>query len=391
MMKDTEYIEELVAKFQRGDKLTPDQTETLLQWYNSHTDEQVVLVTDSPLNREQLRQRMLDGLLRRVRADQEVLPSSNRLPIWTWASAVAAVLLAMLSIWWWIRQDHINNAGNVGSETIIADSPDTDIMPGHNKAVLIMADGRQLILDTEQEGIVMDESIRYVDGREVARAQNEQAQKKDLQLYVPKGGIYQIRLADGTKVWLNADSRLTYPSVFGGAERTVELEGEAFFDVTSVTDSQKKKIPFIVRTKGQTVEVLGTQFNVNSYLTQPFVKTTLVEGRVQVHANQKKLTLRPGQQATTSGAETTVTGVNTAGFTAWIDGKFSFDGKSFEEILAEIGRWYDLTVVYQGKVPDVDLVGDAFRNQKINLVLRLLDAAAVTYKLDASNRKLIIY
>ncbi|QBQ41876.1 DUF4974 domain-containing protein [Sphingobacterium psychroaquaticum] len=390
-MEDTEHIEELVAKFQRGDTLTPTQTETLLQWYNSHTDEKVVLITDAPLGREQLKQRMLNGLLERVRADQQVLPKANKLPRRLWVSAAAAVLLAMLSIWWWTRRDQVNDGGNIGSETAIADSRDTSITPGTNKAVLILADGRQLTLDTGQEGIVMDESIRYADGRQVARVQDEQVQKKDLQLYVPRGGIYKIMLADGTKVWLNADSRLIYPSVFGDAERAVELEGEAFFEVTSVTDSQKKKIPFIVRTKGQTVEVLGTQFNVNSYLTQPFVKTTLVEGRVQVHANQKKLLLQPGQQATTSDNGTTVSRVNTSNFTAWTEGKFSFDGKSFEEILDEVGRWYNLTVVYQGQVPDVDLVGDAFRNQKINLVLRLLDAAAVTYKLDTAHRRLIIY
>lgn len=188
-MEDTEHIEELVAKFQRGDTLTPTQTETLLQWYNSHTDEKVVLITDAPLGREQLKQRMLNGLLERVRADQQVLPKANKLPRRLWVSAAAAVLLAMLSIWWWTRRDQVNDGGNIGSETAIADSRDTSITPGTNKAVLILADGRQLTLDTGQEGIVMDESIRYADGRQVARVQDEQVQKRTCSCMCPGVGF----------------------------------------------------------------------------------------------------------------------------------------------------------------------------------------------------------
>lgn len=385
MHKDPEYIEKLVFKFQHGET-TPEELQELLTWYNSHSDERVTISTIESATGEQIRKRMLDGLMSKIRSE-EVSPAPRiyRIRHWWWASSVAAVLVVFTVLWIGTRKENIQTP----DLAMAVQTPQDSILPGGNKAILLLADGGHVVLNTEQQGIVMDETIHYADGQKLDKKIDLHA-IEDLQLYVPKGGIYQITLRDGTQVWLNSDSRLTYPSRFSDKERVVELDGEAFFVVNSMPDVEKST-PFIVKTKSQSIEVSGTQFNVNGYSTQSFVRTTLVEGRVHVHASDKKITLQPGQQASTEGNKTLISHVQPKNYTAWKDGKFSFDGKSFEEIMTEIGRWYNLSIAYKGKIPDIELVGDAYRNERINLVLRLLDATDIHYKLDIASRTLTIY
>lgn len=384
MNKDFDDIESLVFKFQQGE-IKPEELKKLLEWYNSHADEQLTITSAEPLTGEQIKQRMLNGLMSRIKSE-EVAPKAGvyQLRPWLWASSVAAILLVFAVVWINIRK------GEVSIQEIGAEAQQDSILPGGNKAVLLLADGSQMTLDTEQQGIVMDDAIHYANGRQLDR-EVDLSEMKNLQLYIPKGGIYQVTLSDGTQVWLNSDTRLKYPSRFSDTERIVELDGEAFFVVKSMLDAEKRRVPFIVKSKSQSVEVVGTQFNVNSYSTQPFVKTTLVEGSVRVQAPDKEVGLRPGQQASTMGNRTKVQQVDPQNYIAWKAGKFSFDGKTFEETMAEVGRWYNLSIVYKGRIPAIELVGDAYRNNRINLVLRLLDAANVRYELDIPDRTLIIY
>lgn len=384
MQKDPHYIESLVTKFQRGD-ITPVELSELTDWYNNHSDDQVIIYTENPLRSGEVKQRMLDGLMAKVWEDRPLPTIKRRFHWpWLWIASTAAVLL-LAGVWLFDKKvaapsnDHL-------TQNIVKDS----VVPGGNKAILVLADGSQVALDTEQHGIIVDGAIHYADGRSLDK-KVDIVEVQNLQLYVPRGGVYQVTLADGTQVWLNSDSRLKYPSRFSGTQRLVELEGEAFFKVNAVVDDNNKRIPFVVRSKGQSIEVVGTQFNVNGYASQLFVKTTLVEGKVNVLTARGKLSLAPGQQAITEGQDTKIRSVNPQNFIAWKEGAFSFDEKSFEEVMAEIGRWYNLTIVYNGKVPDVELIGDAYRNENIKLVLQLLDASAIRYKLDISHRTLIIY
>lgn len=384
MQKDPQYIEDLVAKFQCGD-INPRELDELLNWYNSHLDDQVIIPTAHPLRSSEIKQRMLDGLMAKVQEDRPISSLKERFKRpWIWIASTAAVLL-LAGIWLFDKKE----AGSANYQ-VVQDIAVDSVLPGGNKAILVLADGSQVALDSEQDGIIIDGGIHYADGRSLNK-NVDISEIKDLQLYVPRGGVYQVTLADGTQVWLNSDSRLKYPSRFSGSQRLVELDGEAFFKVNTVLDDDNKRVPFVVRSKGQSIEVVGTQFNVNGYASQLFVKTTLVEGKVNVLTARHKLSLAPGQQAITEGQETQVRRVNPKNFIAWKEGAFSFDEKSFEEIMAEIGRWYNLTIIYNGKVPDVELIGDAYRNENVKLVLQLLDASAIRYKLDINNRTLIIY
>lgn len=289
-----------------------------------------------------------------------------------------------------------------------------EISPGGNRAILTLPDGRTIDLSAEQAGIVVADEITYLDGSAVfaqesggrkpetsdAESHSPTRDERLLTLSTPKGGTYAITLPDGSRVWLNAASTLKYPSRFSGEARAVILEGEAFFEVKEQRNGAQGNIdgrlglrPFNVITAGQTIEVLGTEFNVSAYADDQETITTLVEGQVKVsnlmsHASN---ILAPGQQAITQGKTTDVLDVDAEPYVAWKSGKFSFDGKSFSQVMHEVSRWYDLDVVYVGGKPNGRLVGDAYRNQDLSIVLAMLDVLEINYKLDVPERKLTIY
>lgn len=282
---------------------------------------------------------------------------------------------------------------------IVFTTDQKDISPGTNKATLTLADGTKVELDDKQEGIIInDTTIRYKrDNNSTIVHSNFEEQSAHLELQTPKGGQYQITLADGTRVWLNAASTLRYPNKFTGDSREVYLEGEAYFEVNeSISSSQSintndqiTKKPFIVKSAHQQTLVLGTKFNINTY--EPLVKTTLAKGRIQV-TNQvgKTIILAPNEQAISSTSSLIKENIILSNELAWKAGKFSFDNKSFSQIMEELARWYDLDIVYQNGIPKEELTGDAFRNQNLKLVLRILDAVSISYKIDIESRKLII-
>ncbi|EDM38090.1 putative anti-sigma factor [Pedobacter sp. BAL39] len=384
MLPDNQDIEHLVYKFNRG-IISPDELRVLTDWYNSHDDEQVTITTARVEMPEQLKSRILTGLLSKVAAGQQLplrtLPF-QRFPKLRWVAAAAAVLLLAFGTW---MASQYEKPVTPPAVTM------TSIGPGGNKATLTLGDHRTIELSDAQAGIVAGKQITYANGVPVENLEpGKNAESGMLSLHTPRGGTYKITLADGTEVWLNAASTIKYPSQFVSDERVVELEGEAYFHVKAAYAKDGRRIPFKVISKNQQVEVLGTQFNMNAYPEYAVVKTTLVEGKVAVSDNRSRLTLRPDEQAITSAGKTTVKSVDADQYTAWREGKFNFDSRSFEETMAEIGRWYDLDIVYENGIPSAELVGDAYRNQNISLVLRLLDVAEVNYQLDAARRKLII-
>jgi len=380
MSQNLENIELLVYKFNNG-SITPEEFQVLKAWYNSHDDEYVIIPTKLAESGEQVKLRMLNGLMDRVSRSDNKRP---RIHIFVkWISAAAAVLLIAL-LTWKIAGDQQNPQTALRYKT--------GIEPGGYKATLRLANGKTIPLNSSQSGIITGEQITYANGSPVHNADVKEGQGAEsrLSLQTPRGGTYKVVLPDGTEVWLNAASTITYPSHFSSGARIVELVGEAYFHVKTLYGVNKEKIPFKVLAGQQEVEVLGTHFNVSSYPDQRSVKTTLEEGKVAIEDKKNHIILSPGQQAITSGGNTLVKRVNVANYTAWREGKFSFDDKTFEETMDEIARWYDLQIVYEKRIPDEELVGDAFRNQNIHLVLRLLDAAEISYQLDVPNHRLTI-
>lgn len=380
MDQNAEYIEQLVYKFNTG-TISPEELKILTDWYNSHDDELVNIITQKNDTHNAVKSRMLNGLLAKINADTVNKPH-KRFPLWRWVAATAAVFVLIAGVWFMLQRKEPTTTPVIASTTI---------EPGGNKATLTLANGKTILLSSAQTGILAGNDIRYADGQPVDSASSANQYSGMLSLQTPRGGTYKITLPDGTEVWLNAASKITYPSKFEGPARIVKLEGEAYFQVKTIYDALQRKVPFRVLTSKQEVEVLGTQFNVNAYPEETSVKTTLVEGKVAIKNQQGRVLLTPNQQAVTTSSSTKVKSVNVYNYVAWRDGKFSFDGKTFEETMDEIARWYDLKIVYENGVPDEELVGDAYRNQNIHFVMRLLEKVAqVNYKLDVSRRQLTI-
>lgn len=307
-------------------------------------------------------------------------------PAWV---SYAAVLIIALTIGVWLSMRRSQQPNTTDHQQVV-------IQPGRDRATLIFADGSTLELDSTQRGIVVrDGNIRYPNGNSIQRKANDTPsdtiQKNALlQLSTPKGGTYRVTLPDGTKVWLNAASTLTYPFQFSGNSRTVEISGEGFFEIEP--DSHR---PFKVRSDGQEVLVLGTSFNVVAYPDETPVKTTLISGSVVVNtldhrSHQPMVTKRllPSQQAVVENGNVRINEVDSTNEIAWRNGLITFTGKPFSDIMREIARWYDIDIHYEHTVPDIALYGGINRGDNFHTVLKLLQVSDVPCRLE--ERKLII-
>lgn len=383
-------IEALASKMIDG-SITAAEQERLNAWLDQQMVSNIVeLDTTFADDAEQLRSRMLRHILEQVGAESP-RHISRRMMHWI-PYAVAAVLVAAIIGTWMIVVD-----GGRPTKVDVASLLDsTDIPPGGNRATLTLADGRTVNLSELHTGIIVGDEIAYLDGTEVlelgigAKGQGQDnpagPATADLQLTTPKGGAYQITLPDGTHVWLNSASTLTYPSRFADDERVVELKGEAYFEV-----SRSRTVPFRVMTKGQLVEVLGTQFNVTAYDDEQDVKTTLVSGAVRVVLDtdhQSSITLSPGQQSSMVSGKITVNSVDVGPYVAWKSGMFHFKQTPFAEMMRQIERWYDVDVRYHGRIPNETFSGRMSRHVSLMTVLDLLKVSEIQYRIEG--KKLII-
>ncbi|WAC39000.1 FecR family protein [Pedobacter sp. SL55] len=251
-----------------------------------------------------------------------------------------------------------------------------EVLPGGNKATLTLADGSVIDLDkalngeiTKLNGIIIrkkeDGQLEYIiqDNPGAASGTNTIA--------TPRGGQYQVSLPDGTKVWLNAASSLTYPYPFAKNERSVELQGEAYFEVAK--DRQR---PFKVKASQQIIEVLGTHFNVNAYNDEPTQKTTLLEGAVKVAAGGTEVKLKPGEQAKFSAVNTQLVvdkNIDPDQYVAWKNEVFAFNNEDLKSVMRQISRWYDIDVVYKGKITTEKYFGEIPRSANLSEVFKILE------------------
>lgn len=265
-----------------------------------------------------------------------------------------------------------------------------DVAPGGNKAFLTLADGRKISLTDASSGEIVKQgglSIqKTADGKLVYTIVAADKGGKEVLSFntieTPKGGQYQINLPDGTKVWLNSASSLRYPTKFTGT-RVVELTGEGYFEVAKLKVNNQKSgtssVPFIVKTSGQEVEVLGTHFNINSYKEEEGIKTTLLEGAVRVIPSDDKekehsKVLKPGEQALLSDHAIKVKPVDTEAIMAWKNGDFAFKGDNLKDIMNRVARWYDVEVVYKGDFGHLKFGGYISRSKNISEVLNIMES-----------------
>ncbi len=249
------------------------------------------------------------------------------------------------------------------------------------RAVLTLDDGSTVVLDTAREGILASQAniniVKLADGQ-IGYSQAGKETSKILYntISTPRGGEYSIILPDNSKVWLNAESSIRFPVSFTGTERKVEITGEVYFEVAR--DINK---PFRVSTGNITVEVLGTSFNIRAYSDETTVTTTLVEGSVEIATAGTSRSLVPGQQARSdnSGVLAVEDGVDVDEIIAWKNGIFLFNSENIEEIMKQIGRWYDVKVVFEGEITDETFSGIVSRNGKVSAVLQLMEPYGIKF------------
>lgn len=205
-------------------------------------------------------------------------------------------------------------------------------------------------------------------------------------IIVPRAADYSIKLSDGTTVVLNSESKLKFPIQFNSNKRIVYLEGEAYFKV-----KRNEKKPFIVKVRDMDVEVLGTIFNINAYEENEFIRTTLVEGKVQVEGKGKNVILTPNQQSLYNGKDLTREKVNVAEFVSWVDGKFYFDGMSLERIMIQIERWYDVNVFFiDQNLKNRIFKGVIKKELSLNETLSIIEGVVGNIKIRYKNRNIYI-
>lgn len=308
--------------------------------------------------------------------------------------AAAAFILAFLGIGFYITQ--------LNKEAAFLSTSLSDVSPGNNRATLTLIDGSTIDLNENQKGIIMDSGIiAYSDGsiltsdyantaiNSTNTDKSDRLSVQTLALSTPKGGQYHITLSDGTQVWLNAASSLTYPNQFVGNKRIVELRGEAYFEV-----SPDAKAPFIVKSAGQEIEVLGTHFNVMAYNDEQAVATTLLEGSVRVSHSQstKSILLKPNEQSVLSAnKEFQITKVNPLIAVSWKNGDFIFNNENLESIMRKVARWYDVDIVYTKGVEDIYFSGMVSRSRNLSAVLEMLQSSEkITFKIEGREVKVMM-
>ncbi|MFC3198277.1 FecR family protein [Parapedobacter deserti] len=301
--------------------------------------------------------------------------------------AAAVVLIALLGVWAYMG-DYLH----LGSTENGQQFTQADVAPGTNRATLTLANGTIVALNEAQHGIVIGEELVYTDGSKVlAEGQSQTGgQVQLLSLSTPNGGTYQLTLQDSTTVWLNSSSTLSYPSHFDEGERVVHLTGEAYFAVnpqhgqTVRSQTTAPSIPFKVVTNGQTIHVLGTEFNVSAYPGKRQVTTTLVEGTVEIAAENTAATKRlaPGQQAIVQEGNVHVSDIDVRPFVSWKNGVFYFDRTPLADAMDALSRWYDVEVSYEGSIPRTHFYGEISRSKPLSEVLMVLKEGGVNFRIE---------
>jgi len=289
-------------------------------------------------------------------------------------AVAAAVLLVIATTAWLIFSGHTEkNIVKTNNPAPIQ----TEILPGTEKAILTLADGSRIALDTTRNGAITLQGntslIKAGDGQlAYVPVKGGKAPSVGLSyntLSVPVGGQYRLTLPDGTSVWLNAASSIHYPTAFSGPDRSVDVRGEAYFEVAN-----NKEMPFHVRVNGMDITVLGTSFNINAYENEQSVKTTLLQGAVRVTTTGTTRILQPGEQAIveSTAGNIKVTATDPSLAVAWKNGIFEFQKAGIETIMRQLQRWYGIEVAYESR-PSETFGASIQRKEPLDRVLHLLE------------------
>jgi transmembrane sensor len=369
-----------------NDLNTETENEELWSHINAHSDQELELLFPDAFNSEMaIPETALDETKKQTILNyiynyqlSQASPQLKKMSLLPKLMAIAATVALIISGVWFFAYNPI-----VKSNSPIVNQ--NHIKPGKNTATITLPDGSRMQLSESKAGIVIDANqIKYIDGTLFGTGKDEERTDAQLNgltaINTPRGGTYQVTLPDGTKVFLNADSKLEFANQTFNKDRRVKLTGEAYFIVV-----HQSKRPFRVESAGQTVEDIGTAFNINSYPDEGVTRTTLVEGSASVN----DVVLKPNQQSTLRGGSLKVEEVDAELAGAWKNNQFIFEKEDIRYIMRMISRWYNVEIVYQGELPSTTFSGGVSRFANVSEVLRPIESTGeIKFKIEG--RKIIV-
>jgi len=402
-MTDLPYsdkMQELAEKW-LDNSITDQEKKEFLDWYHQFNDAELLLAPEYRPVIRRLEEEMLINIQKKIAADDLSPPLQKgavlRRMKWGRVSVAAALILAIAAGALILAFPKNAAQPRIAGRRSLPAAP-ADVLPGSDKALLTLGDGSTIVLDSANTGSLArqgntqvlklaDGQLKYKSGSgddPVAVAYNT--------LATPRGGQYRLVLPDGSQVWLNAASRIRYPTAFTGHDRRVTVSGEAYFEIAA-----NASMPFRVlvdRGAGEKdpmeIEVLGTQFNMNAYADEAATRTTLLEGSVKLIKGASSGIMKPGQQAQLGedGAIRWVPGADLEKAVAWKNGVFEFGDEDLQTVMRQIARWYDVEVVYEGKIPEDRFTGRVSRKTSLSGVLKILQLSGIRFTIE--NKKIMV-
>jgi len=357
-----ESAEQLLEKYYQGNISTEELME-LEAWFETLPEQEMAFRKGGNKN---------FSLRMKLEIDKATGHKTANQKLWPFIAAVAAVIATIVFGFWLYNSRNliINHNSQFASQQ--------EIGPGKKGATLTLSNGKTVALsDTQSEISIGEYKIRYADGSSLTSDQIA-LRTSEVTASTSRGQTYAFILPDGTKVWLNADSKIQFLQRFVGKTREVFLDGEAYFEV-----AKNKKVPFIVKSNGQKVQVLGTHFNVKRYADGSNGVTTLLEGSVLVKLPDVEREIRPGEQAVNNGHTIAIGRADTEEATAWKNDYFRFNEARLGNIAKELERWYNVDIVLEGNLANKQFTGKISRSKNMNHILNIIQRTInINYKIE---------
>lgn len=395
MQSDSGQIEQLLQRYLR-DELSREEVQELMDYILQHPvlagelldRDRSEAFSEKLLNPPALpaaaSKRMYERLLTVIRngsvnTKEKTTPVRRMSPRWRWIAAAVVTFIIITVAYFW-QSWKWKPTRQIAHTTIIK-----DVLPGKTGAILTLADGSHVVLDSAgNQQIVRQGNVQITNQNgqlTYNSSRNSTGESSFNTLTTPAARQYKLVLPDGSKVWLNAGSSIRYPTAFKGKTREVEINGEAYFEV-----AHNASKPFRVKTGNIIIEDIGTAFNINAYGDEPAVKTTLVEGSIRLHAGSNNKILRPGMQGAVPQGETSIAtnNVDVDEIIAWKEGLFNFNNLDIETVMRQIGRWYNMQIIYEGRKPEGQFSGIIDRNTNLAFILKSLEYSGMRFKVETS-------
>lgn len=366
---DRKDITELLDKVKAG-TATPAEEAAVKRWLHELNEQGESGLTDEDLAQGRV------AMWQAIKSAQGARPR----PLWPRIAAAASIIIACSAGAYFVLRPK-------PQQPQVAQAQKVDVLPGNQSAVLQLSNGQQIALNSAKTGAIATQGnahiIKTADNKVVYEAGAATTELVYNTVTTKRGNFYPLTLSDGTVAILDAGSSIKYPVQFTGSERRVEITGQVYFEV-----KHNAKMPFRVSVKGQTIEDIGTAFNINAYDNEPNVKTTLVEGSIKI---QDK-TLTPGQQAVITNGQLKLKQVDVSQAIAWKNGLFNFEGLTLAEAMRQISRWYDVDVEYPDGMPKTVFHGEMHRNVNASQVLEVLKFFKVNFQIvqGSDGKKILV-